>query len=80
MREGFTFPTIIVCRFGVIVGLPFPTSANILLHAANAVATPCFDEVIKAREEKAHRVFINCTCRFSGEGQSSGRRVARRTL
>lgn len=80
MREGFAFPTIIVCRFGVIAGLPFPTSADLLLHATNAFATPCFNEVIKAREEKAHRVFINCTCRCSGEGQSSGRRVARRSL
>ena len=80
MRGGFAFPVLIVCYPGVIVGLPLSTSADLPLHATNAFATPDFDEVVKAGEEKAYRLFISCTRRCSVEGQSSGMRVARRYL
>ena len=68
MRGGFAFLVLIVCCPSAIVGLPLSTSANLLLHATNAFATPDFDEVIKAREEKAYRLFIGCTRRCSVEG------------
>ena len=68
MRGGFAILVLIVYYPGVIVGLPLSTSANLLLHATNAFATPDFDEVIKAREEKACRLFISCRRRCSVGG------------